>query len=101
MTRTGKVAPEVGPQGYGQIPVLGEVRVKAKNTAPNAFCQSFSLSATDGAIGTQAGQCTAPAQVIDINDASIDPDTEEGDLVIPGDIEYVRHAPLNVLLPSC
>ena len=91
LTRTGKVSPLVGPQGYGQIPTLTEVRVLAYDNDPSAKCQSVYVSATDdsvlnGGVGgtyanTAAGVCTqGPA--ITIDNGSFDSDTQDIDALI-------------------
>lgn len=86
-----KVAPLVGPQGHGVVPTMTEVRVLAVNHEPDANCASVYVSATDdatnnGGVGgananAASGVCTQ-GPPIDINNASFDSDTQEGDALI-------------------
>lgn len=91
LTRTGKVGTLIGPQGYGKIPTLTELRVQPYDSDPSARCKSSSISATDdstlngGAGGAYenavAGVCTGGASV-SLDDASYDSDTQEADALI-------------------
>ena len=98
--RAAKVAPLLGPQGYGQIPTLTEFRVSAFNHQPSAQCGSVYVSATDdtvanggsatptntfaigGVVGNAAaGVCTQGAPIT-IDDSSFDSDTQDADALI-------------------
>lgn len=88
---TNKVSPYIGPQGHGVIPTMTEVRVLAYNHEPDANCASHYVSATDdstangGGGGSYAnaaqGVCTQGAS-IDINNGSLESDTQEGDSLV-------------------
>lgn len=99
LTRGGKEAPFIGPQGVGKAPTLTALRVIAYNHDPSAQCKSMYVSATDdsitaGGIGgtyenADPGMCTAGAP-ISIDNNSFDSDTQEDDTLLTNSYTTVR-----------
>ena len=91
MTRTAKIGSETGPQGFGQIPVLTELRMKVYNHEPKAICTSASLQA-------DATSCAATNP--DISLGSTEFDLNEGDAVSKKTL--VRPSPrATIIFPCC
>lgn len=90
MTRTAKIGLETGPQGYGQIPTLTELRFKVYNAEPQAVCTSSSLL---------ADATTCAVTLPDISATSSDFDKNEGDTVSKKTIVRFPSQPIQLEFP--
>ena len=95
LNRSIKVVPLVGPQGYGLIPTLTNIVVKAENADPNAICANRDIDASQ----SSTGMCNG-GSVITIDNGSVDPDKWEVDTLVTALTKIVRPLPYATAVPS-